>query len=76
MEYRIRKLNPAAWRIVRQKAGDRLDDGLRTLIEWWAAGTVDPFDAIKRINQPPDDAVQRIESAPSNPPESSARDRS
>ncbi len=43
MDHRIGHLPPAAWRIVRRKAGMRLDEGLRVLIEMWARGQVDPL---------------------------------
>lgn len=45
MDYRLRHLPEASWRIVRRKAGGRLDEGLRKLIELWAADQVDPFTA-------------------------------
>ena len=43
MEYRLRHLPPAVWRIVRDRAGDRLDEGLQRLIALWAEGRVDPL---------------------------------
>jgi hypothetical protein len=43
MDYRLSRISAAAFRIVRRKAGDRLDEGLRRLIEDWAAGRIDPL---------------------------------
>lgn len=43
MDYRIKHLDPAVMRIVRAKAGDRLDDAIRGLLAAYADGAIDPF---------------------------------
>ena len=54
MDYRLRHLPEAAWRIVRAKAGARLNDGLRRLIELWAQDRIDPLsEADDRSPDPP-----------------------
>jgi len=42
-EYRIRQIPSAPWRIVQSRAGNRLQEGLRRLIELWAADYIDPL---------------------------------
>jgi hypothetical protein len=49
MEYRMRGLPPPLWRLVRQKAGDRLMDVLIGLMRAYTDGKIDPIAEIDPI---------------------------